>query len=146
MELLDANPWMKSTKLVVKPDMLFGKRGKHDLVGLNLDFAGVESFIKARMGKVTRPLLGPLMKPTRPYMLLLEPPSAACVSQGPHDLKALMAVQVVDMDGCIGEIDTFVVEPFVPHKQEYYLSIQVTAIRDVRRTPPCVACTDPLQQ
>ncbi|CAK0761088.1 ATP-citrate synthase alpha chain protein 2 [Coccomyxa viridis] len=82
VELLDANPWMKSTKLVVKPDMLFGKRGKHDLVGLNLDFAGVESFIKARMGKV------------------------------------------VDMDGCIGKIDTFVVEPFVPHKQEYYLSIQ----------------------
>ena len=37
-----------------------------------------------------------------------------------------MAVQVVDMDGCIGKIDTFVVEPFVPHKQEYYLSIQVT--------------------
>ena len=53
VELLDANPWLKSTKLVVKPDMLFGKRGKHDLVGLNLDFAGVEAFIKARMGKVS---------------------------------------------------------------------------------------------
>ena len=50
-ELLGANPWLKSTKLVVKPDMLFGKRGKHDLVGLNLDFAGVEQFIKARMNK-----------------------------------------------------------------------------------------------
>ena len=37
-----------------------------------------------------------------------------------------MAVQVVDMDGCIGKIDTFVVEPFVPHKQEYYLCIQVS--------------------
>ena len=58
MELLDANPWMKSTKLVVKLDMLFGKRGKHDLVGLNLDFAGVEAFIKARMGKVSFLLLG----------------------------------------------------------------------------------------
>lgn len=32
VELLDQNPWMKQTKLVVKPDMLFGKRGKHDLV------------------------------------------------------------------------------------------------------------------
>lgn len=32
VELLDNNPWMKQTKLVVKPDMLFGKRGKHDLV------------------------------------------------------------------------------------------------------------------
>ena len=34
-------------------------------------------------------------------------------------------LQVVDMDGCVGSIDTFVVEPFVPHKQEYYLCIQV---------------------
>ena len=31
-ELLDNNPWLQNTKLVVKPDMLFGKRGKHDLV------------------------------------------------------------------------------------------------------------------
>ena len=65
---------MKSTKLVVKPDMLFGKRGKHDLVGLNLNFAGVESFIKARMGKVTGPLLGPLMILTHPCMVFLGHP------------------------------------------------------------------------
>jgi len=82
VQLLEENQWMKQTKLVVKPDMLFGKRGKHDLVGLNLDSAGVESFIKARMGKV------------------------------------------IDMDGCIGPINTFIVEPFVPHAQEYYLCIQ----------------------
>ncbi len=31
--LLQANPWLVNTKLVVKPDMLFGQRGKHDLVG-----------------------------------------------------------------------------------------------------------------
>ena len=35
-EIVSANAWLRSTKLVVKPDMLFGKRGKHDLVGLNL--------------------------------------------------------------------------------------------------------------
>ena len=29
------------------------------------------------------------------------------------------------MDGCVGAINTFVVEPFVPHKQEYYMCIQV---------------------
>lgn len=122
VELLDANPWLKTTRLVVKPDMLFGKRGKHDLVrcsltcwaarklptgdlcapclglsgrkwltacrcqvGLNLDFAGVEAFIKARMGKV------------------------------------------IDMNGCVGAINTFIVEPFVPHDQEYYLCMQVRA-------------------
>lgn len=31
-ELLEQNEWMRTTRLVVKPDMLFGKRGKHDLV------------------------------------------------------------------------------------------------------------------
>lgn len=81
-ELIAANPWMTQTKLVVKPDCLFGKRGKHDLVGLNLDVAGAEAFIKARMNKT------------------------------------------IDMAGIVGKIDTFIIEPFVPHDQEYYLCIQ----------------------
>jgi len=38
----------------------------------------------------------------------------------------LASLQVVDMEGCVGSVHTFVVEPFVPHKQEYYLCIQVT--------------------
>lgn len=83
MELLEANPWLKGTKLVVKPDMLFGKRGKHDLVGLNLDFQEVNNFVKVRMNKV------------------------------------------IDMNGCVGPINTFIVEPFVPHDQEFYLCLQV---------------------
>ncbi len=80
-DLIDQNRWLTTSKLVVKPDMLFGKRGKHDLVGLNLSVAEVEAFIKARMGK--------------------------------H----------VEIDGCAGAVTTFIVEPFVPHDQEYYLSI-----------------------
>jgi succinyl-CoA synthetase beta subunit len=42
------------SKLVVKPDMLFGQRGKHDLVGLNLSYDEAEAFVKARMGKQVR--------------------------------------------------------------------------------------------
>lgn len=80
-ELLEENPWLTTTPLVVKPDMLFGKRGKHDLVGLKLDFPGVEEFIRARMNKQ------------------------------------------IDMDGIVGGVNTFIVEPFVPHTQEYYMSI-----------------------
>ena len=87
VELLDANPWLKTTKLVVKPDMLFGKRGKHDLVGLNLDFAGVEAFIKARMGKVTFPQLpgppGPHSchsRATRGQVCLQVPPIADAIT------------------------------------------------------------------
>mmetsp|Transcript_11426 Transcript_11426/g.20143 ORF Transcript_11426/g.20143 Transcript_11426/m.20143 type:complete len:428 (+) Transcript_11426:129-1412(+) len=80
--LLHASPWLLTTKLVVKPDMLFGQRGKHDLVGLNLDWHGAQKFINDRLGKV------------------------------------------VTVKGCTGPVTTFIVEPFVPHEQEYYLCIQ----------------------
>jgi ATP citrate (pro-S)-lyase len=43
-------PWLLTTKLVVKPDMLFGKRGKSGLVALNLDFDQVKEFVKERLG------------------------------------------------------------------------------------------------
>lgn len=80
-ELANNETWLNSTRLVVKPDMLFGKRGKSGLVALNLDLAGVESFVKERLGKE------------------------------------------VEMSGTRGPITTFIVEPFVPHSDEYYLSI-----------------------
>ncbi|OVA20747.1 ATP-grasp fold [Macleaya cordata] len=81
-ELADKEPWLSSSKLVVKPDMLFGKRGKSGLVALNLDLAQVASFVKERLGK-----------------------------------------EVVEMGGCKGPITTFIVEPFVPHNEEFYLNI-----------------------
>ncbi|WVZ04836.1 hypothetical protein V8G54_018182 [Vigna mungo] len=80
-EFIDHHPWLSSMKLVVKPDMLFGKRGKSGLVALNLDIAEVAEFVKARLGVE------------------------------------------VEMGGCKAPITTFIVEPFVPHDQEYYLSI-----------------------
>ncbi|GAU33285.1 hypothetical protein TSUD_279590 [Trifolium subterraneum] len=80
-ELVEKEPWLSSSKLVVKPDMLFGKRGKSGLVALNLDFAEVAGFVKERLGKE------------------------------------------VEMGGCKGPITTFIVEPFIPHNEEYYLNI-----------------------
>lgn len=49
-ELVNREPWLSSMKLVVKPDMLFGKRGKSGLVALNLDLAQVAQFVKERLG------------------------------------------------------------------------------------------------
>ena len=49
-ELTNNEPWLSSTRLVVKPDMLFGKRGKSGLVALNLDLAQVAEFVKTRLG------------------------------------------------------------------------------------------------
>ncbi|KAF6164069.1 hypothetical protein GIB67_017653 [Kingdonia uniflora] len=80
-ELADKESWLSSEKLVVKPDMLFGKRGKSGLVALNLDLAQVDAFVKERLGKE------------------------------------------VEMGGCKGPITTFIVEPFVPHNEEFYLNI-----------------------
>ncbi|KAK3421381.1 hypothetical protein EUGRSUZ_G02039 [Eucalyptus grandis] len=80
-ELVNKETWLSSTKLVVKPDMLFGKRGKSGLVALNLDMAQVAQFVKERLGVE------------------------------------------VEMGGCRAPVTTFIVEPFVPHDQEYYLSI-----------------------
>lgn len=53
-ELVDKEPWLKTTQLVVKPDMLFGKRGKNDLLALNVNISEAESFIHARMNKQVR--------------------------------------------------------------------------------------------
>ncbi|KAK4763683.1 hypothetical protein SAY87_013121 [Trapa incisa] len=80
-DLVEREPWLSSEKLVVKPDMLFGKRGKSGLVALNLDLAQVSVFVKERLGKE------------------------------------------VEMSGCKGPITTFIVEPFVPHKEEFYLNV-----------------------
>ncbi|XP_050276617.1 ATP-citrate synthase alpha chain protein 1 [Quercus robur] len=80
-ELAQNEPWLSSMKLVVKPDMLFGKRGKSGLVALNLDLAQVVTFVKERLGKE------------------------------------------VEMGGCKGPITTFIVEPFIPHNEEFYLNI-----------------------
>ncbi len=80
-ELADREPWLSSSRLVVKPDMLFGKRGKSGLVALNLDLAQVIAFVKERLGKE------------------------------------------VEMGGAKAPISTFIVEPFVPHDDEFYMSI-----------------------
>ena len=92
-ELLDENtnyrtlakntPWLNEVKLVAKPDMMFGQRGKHDLVLLNATFPEVEKFVTDRMNKV------------------------------------------IEVNGVSAPLTHFLVEPFVPHKEEYYISISV---------------------
>ena len=59
-DLLKAeNEWLEKEKLVVKPDQLIGKRGKHGLILLATDFEGAKKWVQDRMnqpvtvGKVT---------------------------------------------------------------------------------------------
>eukprot|EP01101_Sappina_pedata_P012955 TRINITY_DN9290_c1_g1_i1.p1 TRINITY_DN9290_c1_g1~~TRINITY_DN9290_c1_g1_i1.p1 ORF type:complete len:426 (+),score=221.25 TRINITY_DN9290_c1_g1_i1:46-1323(+) len=46
---VEKDAWLESTKLVVKPDMLFGQRGKHGLVLVNADLQKAESWVAEKM-------------------------------------------------------------------------------------------------
>jgi ATP-citrate lyase beta-subunit len=45
------HPWLKTTKLVAKPDQLFGKRGKNNLLAVDKTFHEVKAWIGERMNK-----------------------------------------------------------------------------------------------
>lgn len=75
------NPWMKVKKLVVKPDQLFGKRGKLGLVLLDATWNEARAYLEENMG------------------------SEAVVG------------------GVEGKLTHFLVEPFVPHREEFYVAI-----------------------
>ncbi|MGA1848711.1 MAG: ATP citrate lyase citrate-binding domain-containing protein [Thermoplasmatota archaeon] len=49
--LPEENPWLENMRLVVKPDQLFGKRGKSGLVLLDASFEEAANFIRQKMGK-----------------------------------------------------------------------------------------------
>jgi len=80
-QLREEQPWLLREKLVVKPDLLFGKRGKNNLVLLDATFEAAHKFLRERLGKD------------------------------------------VEIGGVKGPMTHFIIEPFVPHSQEFYMSI-----------------------
>lgn len=44
------NPWLKTSRLAVKPDQLFGKRGKHGLVLLDASWDQAKKYLEDNMG------------------------------------------------------------------------------------------------
>merc|ERR1719167_662809 len=50
-KLAQANPWLNTERLVVKPDQLIKRRGKLGLIKVNVDFAQVKEWVVERMGK-----------------------------------------------------------------------------------------------
>jgi ATP-citrate lyase beta-subunit len=85
-ELAENNPWIKSEKLVAKPDQLFGKRGKLDLILLDANFEELKQFTNEKLGKE------------------------------------------YEINEVTGKLTRLLVEPYVPHEKEYYVSI--TSNRD----------------
>ena len=87
--LVKENPWLKTDKLVAKPDMCFGKRGKNNLLLLDADVEQVKKFCKEKIGK---------------------------------------SATVGKVSGTLTHV---LVEPFVPHKSEYYVAFQTEQGKDV---------------
>jgi ATP-citrate lyase beta-subunit len=80
-ELVTKNPWLNEERLVVKPDMLFGKRGKHGLVLLNATFEEAEKWINEKMstevkvnktnGALTHFLIEPFISHDKEYYIAI---------------------------------------------------------------------------
>lgn len=81
--------WLNNSKLVVKPDQLFGKRGKHGLILLNADLKVAVKFIEERMNKLST------------------------------------------VGKTAGTLTHFLIEPFIPHEKEYYVTISTERDNDV---------------
>jgi ATP-citrate lyase beta-subunit len=90
--LVNEHWWLETEKLVVKPDQLFGKRGKNGLLYVNKTWDEAKNWIQERMNK---------------------------------------EVTVVQTTGeTTGVLTHFLVEPFVPHEDEYYLAITTHRDKD----------------
>ena len=88
-ELPDDNSWLKETRLVVKPDQLFGKRGKNNLLLLDADLDSAREWIGVRMEKE------------------------------------------VEVGSTKGKLTHFLIEPFIPHDNEYYVAIRSNRDNDI---------------
>ncbi|MBY9003745.1 MAG: ATPase [Candidatus Lokiarchaeota archaeon] len=86
-QIISENPWINTEKVVIKPDQLFGKRGKANLILLDATVDEMKEFCNKNLKRV-------------------------CI-----------------ISGIEGEINRLLVEPFVAHDKEYYISI--TTDRDM---------------
>ena len=71
--ILDANPWLKTEKLVAKPDQLIKRRGKAGLIAINKTYDEAKAWVMERMCKeqqvetVTGQLTHFLIEPMVPH-------------------------------------------------------------------------------
>ncbi len=81
-DVVTEHRWIKEEKLVVKPDQLFGKRGKHGMILLNATFNEAKKWINERMnkivtvgkveGKLTHFLVEPYVEHDKEYYLAIK--------------------------------------------------------------------------
>ncbi|MFW9818979.1 MAG: ATP citrate lyase citrate-binding domain-containing protein [Candidatus Thorarchaeota archaeon] len=80
-QLITEEPWIESEKVVVKPDQLFGKRGKANLLLLDANCDDMRQFCLENLDRIC------------------------------------------EIGEVRGRLKRLLIEPFIPHKKEYYVSI-----------------------
>lgn len=88
-QLIKENPWIDSEKVVVKPDQLFGKRGKANLLLLDASSDQMKQFCKDNLNRVC------------------------------------------EIGNIKGTLTRLLIEPFIPHEKEYYVSITSDRENDI---------------
>ncbi|MFX1571084.1 MAG: ATP citrate lyase citrate-binding domain-containing protein [Promethearchaeota archaeon] len=88
-QLIIEEPWIESEKVVVKPDQLFGKRGKANLLLLDATCDEMKKFCLENLDRVC------------------------------------------EIGGVRGELKRLLIEPFIPHEKEYYVSITSERENDI---------------
>ncbi len=88
-QLILEDPWIESEKVVVKPDQLFGKRGKANLLLLDANYGEMKQFCLENLGRV------------------------------------------FEIGNVRGELKRLIVEPFIPHEKEYYVSFTSDRENDI---------------
>ncbi len=88
-QLILEEPWIESEKVVVKPDQLFGKRGKANLLLLDASCDEMKQFCLENLDRVC------------------------------------------EIGNVKGKLKRLIVEPFIPHEKEYYVSITSDRENDV---------------
>ncbi len=139
-------PWLLKEKLVVKPDQLFGKRGKNKLLLLDADLKAAKAWIKERMnkevtieqttGKTTGTLTHFLIEPFAPheaeyYLAFTSSRDKDTIHFSPKggvDIESVWSTVVtidVPILGDISKIDVGSQLPSIPEKKEVAEFIQV---------------------
>lgn len=54
IDITNEHPWLKTERLVVKPDQLIKRRGKLGLIKVNADLSTVQKWVEQRMNKEQR--------------------------------------------------------------------------------------------
>jgi ATP-citrate lyase beta-subunit len=143
--LKSERPWLAETKLVCKPDQLFGKRGKNDLLFVDKTFDEVKGWIAERMNKrvtiqgaggettgtLTHFLIEPFVPHDVEYYLAFtaghEADRILFSTEGGVDIESVWDTVVTVEVPVLGELDTAQLEkqlPELPNRDQVVASIE----------------------